>query len=253
MLVAFLIAASVAFTEVLEPGIAQSVNRVAPATLGKVDTSSNSLCVPFEKRIPFERQTLPAAMKPAMPKGARTRLVQALSDSDTLIVYELGHPNGDNLEPYEPDTRLLIVRHGNAVNYFALKDLKMPKGDARDWGASAVAMDAVQLCSNGAPLIYLVTQAGNQGGYYFALQPVGERYRLIPISGADQGRLVLFANAPGKVEVWDAAETGACTACPKPFFVEAMQFDGERFRLTSKRKTTRQYSGFQDQELLIRH
>jgi hypothetical protein len=73
------------------------------------------------------------------------------------------------------------------------------------------------------------------------------------VSRADQGRLILSAATPNRVEVWDSAEPSQCTACLKPFFVKTLELEGERFQLISKRKTKREYSGFQDQELRVCH
>ena len=208
-------------------------------------------CVEFAKRIPFERQAVPRSLKGLVPKGARTRLVQPLSDSDTLIVYEQAHPEADNLEPDEPDTNLSIVRGKQIAYHLAMKNVRMPSGSVRDWGKNAVAMDAAQLCSPDAPLTFIVTQAGNHGGFYFALQRTGTGYRFIQVSTADQGRLVLFPETPNLVEVWDSAGPNECTGCPKPFFVKTFDLDGQLFRLSSVRKTKRQYSGFQGRELLL--
>jgi len=178
-------------------------------------------------------------------------MVINLSNSDTLTIYEM---NNRETDPYltSPDTRLLITRQGHPVYRFALKNLHISKGDDPEWGLDAVAMNVANLCSSDAYLTYLVLQAGNSGGDYVALQPSGDSYKLFSISDAMQGRLILSSSNPNSVEVWDAAEPGACTACPKHFFVKSMEFDGARFRLISKIRTKRQYSGFQENPLVVK-
>lgn len=178
-------------------------------------------------------------------------MVLNLSNSDTLTIYEMSNRETD---PYliSPDTRLLITRQGHPVYRFALKNLHMSKEDDLEWGADAVAMDIANLCSSDASLTYLVLQAGNSGGYYIALQQSGNGYRLIPISTVDQGRLVLSTGNPRRVKVWTTAEQGACTVSTKHFYIKTMEFVGARLRLISKVRTKRQYSGFQENPLVVK-
>lgn len=215
-------------------------------------SAGRGACMEFVRRISFDAIAVPRSFSALIPAGARTRLIQRLSDSDTLLVYELGQHAPDQLEPAEPDTNLRIVRLGTIAYSLALKNVRMPGEFAPDWGNNAVAMDAAQLCAAEAPLLYVITQAGNHGGWYFALQRVGTRYRFIPIAGADQGRLVLSLMRPTRAEVWSSAGPDECTACPKPFFVTTLELADQTFRIVSKRKTRRRYSGFQSHELLVK-
>jgi hypothetical protein len=98
----------------------------------------------------------------------------------------------------------------------------------------------------------MVLQAGNAGGFFLALQRTGEEYEVVPISAVTQGRLVLSKAKPQNAEIWSAAETGACTACTKPFLMETFAFDGNRFRLLSRHQTKREFAGFQDEPLIVR-
>jgi hypothetical protein len=132
-----------------------------------------------------------------------------------------------------------------------MTNIPISKGDALDWGLDAVAMNVANLCSADGSLTYLVLQAGNSGGYYIALQQSGNGYRPIPISIVDQGKLVLSTANPRRVEVWTTAEQGACTACPKRFFVKTMEFDGAKFRLISKVRTKHEYNGFQENPMVV--
>jgi hypothetical protein len=207
-------------------------------------------CISSIKSIQFKNQPLPKEVKAQLPGRAFVRLVLPLSSMDILSIYELGErPGGVEVDP---DTRLLITRQGRPVFRYALKNLPTSKGDDPDWGMAAVAMKAVHLCSGDADLTYLVLQAGNAGGFYVALKRSGEGYRLLPISDATQGRLVLSVNRPGSAEVWTAAESGACTACPKQFEIREYEFDGREFRLVSRQRAKRQYSSFQDDPLLVK-
>jgi len=212
---------------------------------------SAGTCIASIKRISFKRQPLLSAIKPHVPKTAFVRLVLSLSDTDVLTIYEM---KDREIEPYSdsPDTRLLVTRNGRPIYRYAIKDLHLFEGEDLGWGLDAVAMDVAHLCSTDTSLIYLVLQAGNSGGYYLALKQSGDGYIQIPISIVDQGRLVLSTSNPHRVEVWTTAEQGACTACPKHFLVKTLEFDGSRFRLISKTRTKRQYSGFQESSLVIK-
>src|SRR5215471_3031424 len=57
-----------------------------------------SHCIGAIKNIPFQKQHVPANIRPHIPRGAFVRLVLPLSDSDTLTVYELGKRNADGSE-----------------------------------------------------------------------------------------------------------------------------------------------------------
>ena len=202
-------------------------------------------CIASVKSIPFKRQALPVAVRPYVPRTAFVRLVLNLSGTDTLIVYEMKNRQA---EPYlsSPDTRLLVTRQGNPVYRLATKDLHLSRGDDPEWGMDAVAMNVAHLCSADTPLIYLVLQAGTAGGYYIALQPSGEGYKLIPISDAMQGRLVISTSNPRRVEVWDAAESWMCDAFPRQFFIKTMEFDGARFHSFQKTGRSTGMWGFKD-------
>src|SRR5215470_12177512 len=58
-----------------------------------------------------------------------------------------------------------------------------------------VAMKVAHLCRESNDLLYLVLQAGNQGGYFVAIKADDPNYRLVPIRAAQQGRLVLSTNS----------------------------------------------------------
>ena len=218
-------------------------------------------CIASVKSLPIRAPHLPGAIRAHVPTHAFVTLVLPLSSTDTLTIYELGNwarywakAEKDRApdELTDPDSRLLITRRGDPVFRYALKDLRMPKGDTDDWGVSAEVMDAAHLCSGDLDITYLVLQSGNQGGLFVALQKVAEGYKLISISDAAQGRLVLSANSPHAIEVWDADEIGACTACFKPFIVKTLEFNGTDYRLVSEHKTRKWYRGFQDQPLVVR-
>jgi hypothetical protein len=219
-------------------------------------------CISSVKRtFPTKNQHLPAAIRPQVPPAAYVRMVLPLSNTDTLTIYELGNwgrlwerfnAGRDGGELTDPDTRLLVTRQGDQVFRYAMKDMQTPEGHHEDWGISAVAMSAAHQCSDHLDITYLVVQSGNSGGFFFALQRLGDGYKLIPISDANQGRLVLSAKNARDVEVWTALDAGVCGACAKPFIVKELVFDGAQFRLTSKQKTRKQYGSFQDEPIVIR-
>lgn len=214
--------------------------------------------------LPRTNQLLSAAIKPHVPTGAYVRLVLPLSDTDTLTIYELGNwtrywkewekTSGSPTqgEATDPDTRLLITRDGQPVFSYAFKDMHNPEGLFYNWGLSAVAMSAAHLCSDQLDVTYLVLQSGNSGGFFFAIHKIEQGYKLVAISDADQGRLVLSAKKPGEAEVWTAKETGVCGACSKPFAIKKMSFKGTGYQLISEQETRKRYSGFQDNPLLVK-
>ncbi len=234
-------------------------NVLSPATA--TDSRIVGCISSVKSTVPAKNQHLPAAIRPHVPPAAYVRLVLPLSNTDTLTIYELGNwgrhwerfnAGLDGGELTDPDTRLLVTRQGDEVFRYAMKDMQTPEGHHDDWGISAVAMSAAHQCSDHLDITYLVAQSGNSGGFFFALQRLGNGYKLIPISDADQGRLVLSANNAREVEVWTAENTGVCGACAKPFIVKKLVFDGAQYRLTSKQKTRKQYGSFQDEPLVIK-
>jgi hypothetical protein len=200
-------------------------------------------CITAIKRVSFDRQRLPRTISPFVPKDAFVRLVLPLSGTETLTIYEMGGRE-------TPDTHLLVTAGEKQVFQYATRRLTPHD----DWGLWAVAMYVVHICANDTDLTYVVLQAGNQGGYYIALQRTDHQYRIVPVTSATQGRLVLAINQPRRIEVWDAANADgrACTACAKPFVIKTFEFDGEKFRLSSQHRVKRWYSGFQDKPLVVK-
>jgi len=195
-----------------------------------------------------------------VPAFAYVTIVLPLSVTDTLTVYELGNwsrhwekfdLDQEGGELSAPDTRLLVTRGGKAVFQYALKDLATTDPDSGDWWVNAVAMRAAHLCSDRLDVAYLVVQEGNSGGFYLALVRSGTSYKLVPVADAYQGRLVLFASDPRRIEVWTADGAGACGACSKPFVVEKLQFDGTKYRQISNHKARKEYAGFQNSPLVV--
>jgi hypothetical protein len=186
-------------------------------------------------------------------------MVLPLSDTESLTVYETGNwgrylENPDaqrnSGELTDPDTKILVTSGRKVLFRYSLKDL--PSAREADAGAELVLAAAVHECSPSLDVTYLILQAGNQGGWYVALRKSAAGYGLITVADAGQGRLVVDMNRPGEVEVWSAADSGACTACPKPFVVRRFKFNGHRFQFISKYTTKRSYSGFQDKPLVIK-
>jgi hypothetical protein len=215
-----------------------------------------SHCIGAVKNIPFQKQRVPANIRPHIPRGAFVRLVLPLSDSDTLTVYELGKRNADGSEGTDdPNARLLITRNGKPVFHYALKNLPMPPPGDPEWGMWAVAMKAAHLCGESNDLLYLVFEAGNQGGYFVAIRADGANYRLVPIMPVTQGRLVLNAKSPQRIVVWTVAseDSGDCTACSKHYIVETMELDGNTFKVVHKARTKRTFDSFQDEPLVVTH
>jgi len=183
-------------------------------------------------------------------------LVLPLSDSDTLTVYELGKRNADGTDAGDdPNARLLITRNGKPVFHYALKNLPMPPPGDPEWGMWAVAMKAAHLCGESNDLLYLVFEAGNQGGYFVAIRQDGANYRLVPIMPVQQGRLVLNAKSPQRIVVWTVApeDSGGCTACAKHYVAETMEFDGNLFKVVHRTRTKRTFDSFQDEPLVVTH
>jgi hypothetical protein len=118
---------------------------------------------------------------------------------------------------------------------------------------AAVAMKVAHLCQESNDLLYLVLEAGNQGGYFVAIKPDGPNYRLMPIMGVQQGRLVLSTNSPNRIEVWTVAreDSGDCTACPKHYVVETLELNGNAFKVVAKTRTKKTFSSFQDEPLMM--
>ena len=252
--------AAIALCVLLSPITARTQDQhiAAPSTSDAAPT----LCVSGVKSAMRARnQAIPAAIKPHLPSTAFVRMVLALSATDTLTIYELGNwgrywerfdsNRTDAGELTDPDTQLLITRSGRPVFRLALKDVHAADWD--DWGVGAVAMKAAHLCTNDSDMTYLVLQEGNAGGFYVALRRFRDDYRLLPVSDAEQGRLVLSVSRPQNAEVWTAAEPGVCTACPKRFEIRNYKFNGTGFDLVSRKLSKREYSGFQDDPLLVRH
>lgn len=222
-------------------------------------TNQNAGCEPaVRSTVPTKNQSVPREIRPLIPDSAYVRLVLPLSSTDTLTIYELGnwgrhwekfeaHQEGGELT--DPDSRLLITRQGKPVFRYALKD--RPEWKSDEWGATLEAMRVVHQCSDNLDVTYVVLQSGNQGGFYLSLHRSDELYKLVPISQATQGRLVLHQKNPLQVDVWSGADTGVCTACAKPFIVKRLKFDGVKYRVVSKRKTRKSYGGFQDEPLLM--
>ncbi|MGA3371554.1 MAG: hypothetical protein ABSC48_07310 [Terracidiphilus sp.] len=214
-------------------------------------------CVDFSRHLNWKPQQLPLAFRKSVPASALVRMVQALSRSDTLVIYEKGNldrlitTDHQGVELTAPNTQLVVFRGGKIVFHIDMKDTESAKDENPTWWADYVAMDAARICKGNDPLIYLVLQSGNSGGFFVAMQPWQGNYKMVQISDAGQGRLVLSKGDPTKVKVWDAAEPGQCTACPKPFIVKTFHFDGSRFQMVSSIKTRQAYSGFQETPLAI--
>lgn len=217
-------------------------------------------CIPTTKRIADRQQRLPPPLRPLVPKEAFVTLVAPLSSTDTLVLFEMGNrkrhwekfrANQDAGELTDPDTHIVIFRNDKRFFDARLKDFRV-KGMDEDWGVGAEIMNVAHLCSENVDLTYMVLQEGNQGGFFIALNQTASGYKIVPISPAAQGRLILSRAQPKQAEVWSAADTGVCTACAKPFEVQTFFFDGERFRLSSKRTTKKEFGGFQDDPLVVR-
>lgn len=213
-------------------------------------------CIPSAKRIADKEQRLPPTLRPLVPKEAFVTVVAPLSSTDTLVVFEMGNwkrhwVNQDAGELTDPDTHIVIFRHNKRFFDARLKDFRA-KGMDEDWGGDAEIMNVAHLCSENLDLTYMVLQAGNQGGFFVALNHTRSGYKIVPISPASQGRLILSRTQPKRAEVWSAADTGVCTACAKPFEIQIFLFDGERFRLSSKRTTKKEFGGFQEDPLVVR-
>jgi len=237
-----------------------SHNSVSRSATETIDGKAVFGCIGSVRQLlPRRNQSVPAGIKGRVPVGSCIRLVQPLSDTDTLVIYEMGNwtrhwerfaAGKEGGELTDPDTRLLITRQGSPLLY-AFKELQ-PSGHHDDWGISTVAMSAAHLCSDTLDITYLVVQSGNAGGFFMALQRSGEGYKMIPISDAGQGRLVLSLKNVGEVQVWTADDTGVCEACGKPFIVKTLELSGEQYREISRRKTDKEYSSFQDRPLAIK-
>lgn len=231
----------------------QNSGGVSTTPSGATDAASEN-CIVSVKGIPFKRQPLPSDIKRHVPSGAFVRLVLPLSSTDTLTIYKVGERRADGFEEADPNTRLLITRQGQPVFQFSVENLRMP-GESYDrkWGMSAVAMKAAHLCSDDNDITYLVLQTGNQGGFFVALKRDAGNYRLVPIKPVQQGRLELDMSNPTRITVWSVAREDAadCTACPKHYVVETMQFEGKSFKVVAKRKTKGTFTSFQDEPLKV--
>jgi hypothetical protein len=238
-----------------------SQNSVSRSATETIDGKAIAGCIGSVRRLlPRLNQSVPAGTKALVPVDSYIRLVQPLSETDTLVIYEIGNwtrywerfaAGKEGGELTDPDTRLLITRQGSPVFRYAFKELQ-PSGHHDDWGISAVAMSTAHLCSDTLDITYLVVQSGNAGGFFMALQRSGEGYKMIPISDADQGRLVLSLKNIGEVQVWTADDTGVCEACGKPFIVKTLELSGEQYREVSRHRTHKEYSSFQDRPLAIK-
>ena len=194
-----------------------------------------------------------------VPSSAFVRLVYPLSGTDVMTIYEMGNESRYWQEPEEqrnleehsdPDSRLMVTRGGRVLFRYTLKN-NIADGD-EDWGASLVAMKAVHLCAGTMDVTYLVFQAGNQGGLFLALLKTSDAYRVLEVSDAAQGRIILHSNTPDQVEVWTADDAGACTACPKQFVVKNLKLIDGNYRIVSRFTTRRYYPGFQDSPLVLK-
>ncbi len=237
-----------------EPQSVPSHHTGAMPSTGVIGETTSD-CIASVNDISFKRQPLPSGIGFHVPHGAFVRLVLPLSGSDTLTIYELGKRDENGIAPDNLDTRLLITRQNEPVFRFSFRNLQLPKEKVYDseWGLSAVAMKAAHLCSNGVDITYLVAQAGNQGGFFMAIKRNADSYVLVPIEGATQGRLELKMSTPTRVVVWSAApeDAGLCTACPKHYVVETMEFDGTSFKVVEKRRTKKTFTDFQDEPLVV--
>ena len=232
--------------------------------LSQLGTATSPLvgCISSVKgTLPNKNQTVPAAIKPYVPETAFVRLILPLSNTDTLTIYELGNwgrkweqdeAGHDGGELTDADTHFLVTREGHPVFQYALRKMETPKGHHDDWGVTAVAASAAHQCSNNLDITYIVVQSGNSGGFFFALNRLGDGYKLIPISDAYQGRLVLSTKNAGEVEVWTAVDRGVCDACAKPFMVKKLVLDGTQYRPISNHQTHRQHASFQNEPLVLK-
>ena len=194
-----------------------------------------------------------------VPRSAFVRLVYPLSSTDVMTIYELGNESRYWQEPEQqrnleessdPDSQILVTRADKVIFRYALRNRWTDGED--DWGASLVAMEAVHLCSDTMDVTYLVFQTGNQGGLFLALLKTNDAYRVLEVSDAAQGRIILHSKAPDQVEVWIADDSGACTACPKQFVVKKLKLSNGKFRIVSRFTTRRSYRGFQDSPMVLK-
>jgi hypothetical protein len=205
----------------------------------------------------WKQQKLPDAFRKNVPASALVRMVQELSGSDMLVIYEKGNFDkliGSNIQGVtltDPNTQLVISRNGKIIFHLDMKDTEPAKGMDPTWYSDAVAMASARICKGNDPLVYLVLQSGNSGGDFIAIQPWLENYRMIQIADASQGKLVLSKSDPTTVRVWDGDDPNVCTACPKPFIVKTLHFDGNKFELVSSMRTRVKYAGFQETPLFI--
>ena len=214
--------------------------------------AQSSSCITSIKDIPSTKQQAPDDVRRNIPAGGHVLLVLPLSSSDTLTIYQMGGREEDGPERGDPDTRLLISRKGAAVFRYAMKELVVAPGD-RKWGSWVVAVKAAHLCSNSDGILYVVFQAGNQGGYVLAIKAEGEKYRLVPLMPLTQGRIVLSVNSPYQVTAWTVTPEDAqlCTGCGKHYLVKTLDVSRDRVVVVRQSRTEEKYSSFQDQPLVV--
>lgn len=201
---------------------------------------------------PPARVAVPAEIRSLLPEGAVVRLLgetKLAPQGESIVVYDFYH------QSEEPDSHIWIVRSGQVVTRYDLRDLFQ---FGEEFTVVALASFSLDRDGTAAAAVAFRNMGNGATSYFLVLRANQQSYEVMFSRVTTQGRLNILQGENPRLELWSALEDGetpleSCTWCPHQYEVETFEWRQNNFAKVERRQTQQRLDPYRvaDQPLVV--